>query len=582
MCFFMILSVTACTKSTTENSYKAGTYTATAQGKNGDITVEVVFDESSIVSVKVLEHNETAGISDPAIERIPEEVVEKQTLAVDTVSGATYTSDAILSAIEDAVTQAGGNVDALKNNNGSDNASNKETELTTDVVVVGAGGAGLAAAASAHENGADVIVLEKLASPGGSTALSGGGISATGTRFQKEQGIEDSKESWVKLWKERQATSNPNGMYPDYDRLDTFMDEAVVTTEWLVDYVGHEYGSVTGFGMDPVKRIHFPKAKEGETANGSILTNNIADFLKSEGIDILTETPAKELITDAEGNVTGVIAENKDGKVIVNAKKVILATGGYAKNEELLKKFIPEAEGTSELSYASAGSTGDGMIMAEKVGATFYEEPWIIGVGIDSKIPGTGIGMDWTKVYVNGEGERFTNEQIHYAVATNALIEQQSSWLIFDSSDVNSKLVDTVEASSSTDEYVKADTLEALAESMNVPVDNLVNTMNTYNKGAKTGKDEMGKDKEYIVPVEKAPYYALKIYPKTMGTFAGAKTDENYCVLREDGTIINNLYAAGEMANKVLYNRVYMSGSSVQFALTSGRLAGENAAQNLE
>lgn len=584
LCLAMIFSLSACTPSSSGGEasvYKAGTYTAVAKGHNGDVKLEVEFSDTAILSVKVLEHNESAGISDVPMERIPKEVVEGQTLAVDTVSGATVTSKALLAAIEDAVKQAGGDAEGLKSNKKDDTAKN-DTERTTDVVVVGAGGAGLAAAASAHENGAKVIVLEKQATVGGSTALSGGGISAPGTRFQEERGIKDTKQSWMDLWKERQATSNPNGKYPDYNAVDRFMDAAIVTTEWLVDYVGHEYGSVTGFGVDPAERLHFPK-EDGNTKGGTALTQNMEKFLLGEGIEILTETKATELITSPNGDVVGVIAEGKDGKVTINAKKVILAAGGYAKNEELLEKYIPEAAGTAEISMAAAASTGDGIVMAEKIGAALYEEPWVIGVGVGTKVAGTGsVMMDWSKLYVNGNGERFTNEQVHYAIATNKVLEQKSPWIVLDSTEANAQLNSALEAGISTGEAVKADTLEALAEAMGVPVDTLVQTIQTYNEGAKAGKDAMGKSKEYLVSVEKAPYYAVKLYGKTMGTFAGVKTNESYQVLREDGSVINNLYAAGENANKLLYNQVYMSGSAVQFALTSGRLAGEHAAQNLK
>ena len=580
----MIFSLGACSPAgSTEGgtAYKAGTYTAVAKGHNGDVKVEVEFSDAAILSIKIVEHSESAGISDVPMKRIPEEVIEGQTLAVDTVAGATVSSKAILAAIEDAVKQAGGNVDALKANKKEDTAKT-ETELTTDVVVVGAGGAGLAAAASAHENGAKVIVLEKQATVGGSTALSGGAISAPESRFQKELGINDSKQAWTDLWKERQSTSNPNGKYPDYNFLAKFMDEAVVTTEWLVDYVGHQYETVKGFGVDPAERLHFPLT-DGKTKGGTAVTQNIEKFILGEGIEILTETKATELIADKDGNITGVVAESKSGKVTIHAKKVILAAGGYAKNEELLERFIPKAAGTAEISAAAAGSTGDGIIMAEKVGAALYEEPWVIGLGVGSKVEGTGsLMMDWTKVYVNGDGERFTSEEVHYAIATNKVLEQKSPWIVLDSADANAKLIEALEAGMSTGEVVKADTLEALAEAMGVPVDTLVQTIRTYNEGAKAGKDAMGKNKDYLASVEKAPYYGVKLYGKTMGTFAGVKTNDSFQVLREDGSVINNLYAAGENANKVLYNQVYMSGSAVQFALTSGRLAGAHAAQNLK
>ncbi len=585
LCLTMMFGLVACSQTTSSESkaiYKAGTYTASAKGNNGDVKVEVKFDDTAIVSVKILEHGESGGLSDAPIQRIAQAVVDGQTLAVDVVAGASNTSNAILEAIEDCVKQAGGDVAALKVKKASDNTAKTETELTTDVVVIGAGGTGLAAAVSANENGADVIVLEKLATVGGSTALSGGGISATGTKFQEAEGIKDTKASWMKLWKERQATSNPSSIYPDYSRVDKYMDEAVITTEWLVDYIGHEYGSITGFGLDPVKRIHFAKA-DGNTKGGTALIQNIEKFAVSKGIKIMLETPATELLMDDKGNVTGVVAESKEGKVTIHAKKVILAAGGYAKSEELLKRFIPKAAGTSELSAASVGSTGDGILMAEKSGAALYEDPWVIGVGIASKIDGTAsLAMDWTRVYVNGKGERFANEEMHYAIATNKLIEQDATWLILDSIEANAKIIESLEAAISTGEVVKADTFDALGKAMSVPADTFTKTMDTFNKGVKAGKDAMGKNKEYQLSVEKAPYYAIKFYPKTMGTFAGVKTDENYRVLRADGSVINNLYAGGECANKALYNQVYMSGSAVQFALTSGRIAGKHAAENLK
>ena len=221
--------------------------------------------------------------------------------------------------------------------------------------------------------------------------------------------------------------------------------------------------------------------------------------------------------------------------------------------------------------------------MAENVGAALYEEPWVIGLGVGAKIGGTGsLMMDWTKVYVNDSGERFTNEQIHYAIATNKVLQQKSPWIVTDSSEANAKLIEALESAMTTGEVVKADTLEALAEAMGVPVDTFIKTMETFNEGVEAGKDAMGKGTDYLVAVNKAPYYGIKLYGQTMGTFAGVKTNENYQVLTKDGSVINNLYATGENANKILYNQVYMSGSSVQFALTSGRLAGKHAAQNLK
>lgn len=586
LALLLIVGIVGCTKEVNntpggnnENAiYKAGTYTAAAKGHNADVTVEVTFDDNSIVLVKVKEHDETAGISDTPIERIPSEIVKGQTLAVDTVSGATFTSNAILAAVEDCVKQAGGDIESLKAKIDKQDDAGKETELITDIVVVGGGGTGLAAAASAVENGAEVILLEKLAAVGGSTALSGGGISATGSRFQEELGIKDTKESWMELWKERQSTSNPDSKYPDYSRVDKFMDEAIKTTHWLVDNIKHKYGKIEGFGFDPVARLHF-----ADGGNGSVLTGNIEKFIVEKGVKILTETTATELITDSNGDVVGVIAEGKDGKIKINAKKVILAAGGFAKNEELLSRFVPKMAGTAELSAATVGSTGDGIIMAEKVGAAVYEDPWVIGLGITSLVPELRI-LDWdtSKILVNEKGERFFNESSHYAIVTNEVADENEAWMIVDSKEANAKATELFKLALPNDEIAMGETISDLAKAMDISPDTFNNTIDTFNKGCETGIDEYGKMKVMLSPVSTGPYYALKFYPKTMGTFGGVKTDENYRVIKEDGSIINNLYAGGECSNRNMYNQVYMSGSAVQLAVTSGRISGEHAAKSIK
>ena len=576
----MVVSMVACSKtedtSGEDGIYKPGTYVGTGTGHNGDVKVEVKFDADKITAVKVLEHEETENLASTPIERIPEEIIKGQTLNVDTVTGATFTSNAILEAVEDAVLQAGGDVETLKVASENDDDEKVETEMTTDVVVVGAGGTGLAAAASAHENGADVIVLEKLPMTGGSTALSGGAISAPGSRFQKELGIEDSKESWLELWKMRQA-SKEGDKYPDYDKVDKFIDESVVTTHWMTDYIGLEFLSVDGFGFDPVKRLHTPEN------GGTGITTSIEQFLGKEGIEVLTETPATELLTDEDGNVVGVIAEGPEGKITIHAKKVILASGGFAKNEELLERLVPEMKGTAELSAASAGSTGDGIIMAVNVGAALYDENWIIGLGFTSLVPELRI-LDWdsTKILVNEKGNRFMNESSHYAIVTNGVADQEEVWTVIDSSENNSAVVDIIKAQMPNDEIAEGETIEDLAKAMGVDPSNLETTIKSFNEGVKSGKDEFDKPESMLVSVEEGPFYGFKVKHRTMGTFGGVKTDDNFRVLREDGTVINNLYAGGECTNKALYNDVYMTGSSVQFALTSGRIAGADAANSLD
>jgi hypothetical protein len=359
--------------------------------------------------------------------------------------------------------------------------------------------------------------------------------------------------------------------------------------------------ALTDYLEDGVVRFHMPGHKGGRNLDPQVarLVGEQAfalDITGVEGMDDLHQPQgvlarAQELLAEAfgadysyfliNGTSCGIQALlltlcNPGDKIIVprNMHKSMIAGVIFSGAHPL---FV-----APEITAAAAGSTGDGILMAEKVGAALYEEPWIIGLGVGTKVKGTdSLMMDWTKLYVNGEGKRFASEQMHYAIATNKIIEEGDVWIVMDSAEANADLIAAMEEAMPTDEVAKGDTLEELAEAMGVPVENFVATIEEYNQGAKTGKDAMGKDPEFVLPVEKAPFYAIKAHPKTMGTFGGVKTDEFYRVLRADGSVINNLYAGGECANKVLYNQVYMSGSAVQFALTSGRIAGEHAAKNL-
>lgn len=563
--------------------FKSGIYETSVEGNHGPINVRTTFSEVEITDVQVFDHGETAGLTAPVFKRIPKAIVEQQSLAIDTISGATLTSNGIIEAVALAVVAAGGDVDSLKTKVQAPRPQ-YEQNLSTDILIVGSGGAGLAAAISAHEHGAkDILVLEKLGIIGGSTALSGGGIAAPGTKFQREAGVMDSKDSWMDLWKERQASTNPKGQYPDFEVVDKFMDDAVVTTEWLHDYAGHAYRNVYGFGVDPVRRLHDPVEQANGAIHGQSLIQNLATFLDNHQIELKTETAVKELMFE-DGQVVGVLAEGPEGTSTIRAKKVILATGGFAKNEEMLQEYVPQAAGTSYTSTATPGATGDGINMALEAGGVLYEEAWIIGLGITSYLQHPvmqSLMMDWSKLYVNLAGERFMNEHAHYAIAANQLIEQKGTWLVLDSAKHNQALVEALETLLPNDQAVKADTVAALAQAMNVPQATLLKTVGTYNDGAASGQDAFGKDAEYVVPVHQSPFYAIKMYPLTMGTFGGVKTDEKMRVLKADGTAIENLYATGETANKVLYNQVYMSGSAVQFALTSGRISGEHAAKSL-
>lgn len=554
--------------------------TGKGMGNNGPIKLEVIIDEGKIIEINVQENSETEAMAKPVFEELRNTILSKQTIEVDGVSGATITSQGYLDAVKDAIDKADVTLDSINATEEADSRKKEEQTMKTDILVVGAGGAGLTAAIAAYENGADVIVLEKLAVIGGSTGLSGGGIAATGTNYQKEKGIEDKKEDWLNTWKERQATTQPDAMYPDYDVLEKLMDEFVKTTDWLEADVGHKYRNVYGLGVDPTPRIHDPKEVGDGLIMGQALIYNLVQYLEKADIPILTQTKGLEFIFDDQGEIAGMKAESADQLLTIEAKKVILASGGFAKNEEMLAKYIPEFAGSSKLSAATVGATGDGINLALEQGAKMYEESWVNGLGIVDFVAPSAIGnlaFNFANVYVNEQGERFFNEANHYSIVTNFVAAQERPYLILDSNEANAGYIENIHAKMDTTEVFKANTLAELAQAIDVPTEKLEQTIANYN----AGDSEFGKDTEFLLPIEAGPFYAVKVYPMTMGTFSGVKTDEHFNVLRQDGSTIPNLYAVGEVANKLIYNQVYMSGSAVQFALTSGRLSGTHAANNL-
>lgn len=450
-------------------------------------------------------------------------------------------------------------------------------DLNTDVLVIGAGGAGFAAALSAHQNGAEVILAEKENQVGGSTGMSGGGISATNTRFQREAGIKDSKASWMKLQHEREDTPDHSNKYPDYNLVSSFMDEAPKTTEWLVDFCNHKYEEITGFGVDKVRRIHCALKNGG--LGGPVVISNLAKTVKKKDITVLTNMDAEELVVRDEA-VKGAIFDGKDGKITIYAQAVILATGGFAKNSKLLEKYVPQMKAAFSHCFAGQGDTGKGILMAKEAGAALYETPWVLGCGIALNIPHSFLlSMDQSKIYVNSKGKRFMNEETHYAVVANRVAQQQNPWLILDSNDRNKQEIQIIENGLKTGETVEADSIADLARAMNVPDNNLVKTVENYNSYAQNGNDPLHKEPKYLLALKKAPYYAVKIYPQMIGTIGGVKINLDYQVLNKDNQVIPGLFATGETANGGLYNNVYMSGSSVQFVLTSGRIAGKVAAK---
>ena len=345
---FVLLGTTAWAQ-----SYTAGVYTAQANGNNGPVTVEVEVSDAEILSVKVTEHAETAGLSDTPIERIPAKIVEGQTLAVDTVSGATNTSNAILKAAEDALAQAGADIEALKAVQEKDETAGETAERHVQALVIGAGGSGLAAAITLQEQGIETLVVDKMANAGGATALTGALINGGCSKQQAERGVTDDVQT----------------MFMDAMVYGSFQNDARMTwlmvnntgdsVDWLHDTVGVEFEeAINHFPEHTNDRAFYPKGKQP-----GYLTGTMEQHYLSNGGELLLETRAQHLLTE-DGRVIGASCSTADGTLNIYADVTLLATGGYGASVALRP-----ADQMGTLFYGASSSTGDGIIMAEEVGA---------------------------------------------------------------------------------------------------------------------------------------------------------------------------------------------------------------------
>lgn len=450
-------------------------------------------------------------------------------------------------------------------------ASSTQEALTKDfdVVVVGAGAAGLATAIEAAEAGAKVAVLEKLPMAGGSTVVSGGIVYGTDSELHKKAGVKDSVEDLVKYWSERAEGQN------DVEQLKFVAERSGQTIDWLVK-LGVQFGDPAPTGTSSVPRA------VTSTEHGAGIIKPLKAYAESKNVEFFMQTAATDLISNDKGEVIGVKAVDKEKKEInFMAKAVVLATGGFDRNPELVKKYATVADG--QASFAGTGNSGDGLVMAEKLNADVVSHGGVIGFRTVEGEPAytTEVCMLMWMPYlsVNKQGQRFVNEAIDYPLFYEELVKQEDkvSYLIFDGSTYMPALDKAVEKGSA----FAADSLEELAQKAGINAEGLNATVKEYNEMIKTGKDtKFGKNLTGHAAIEKPKYYALKVVPAILGTLTGVKTNLDTQVIDKSGNAIPGLYAAGEVANGDFFNTVYpASGTSIQMSLTFGRVAGTNAAK---
>ena len=532
-------------------SFTAGTYTGTGRGNNGDITVSVTFSDTAITDITVTDHKETSGVGTIAIERLPANILEHQSLGVDAIAGATNTSEGILAAVEDCANQAGGNIDALKVPVPTPEAPEiGQNDVKVDVVVVGAGVSGLRAALLAAESGKSVALLEKLPFVGGNALLSAGIIQAAGTTVQEEYGITgDSPEAFM------ESLIDPASPYAtDNPELTTIMHQGGRDAVNDLSARGLEF---VGFNDASIRwHVIAPEMRKG----GPTLINLLMDECNKAGVTTYMETAGTELIMQ-DGMVAGVKATNADGEQVFYADAVILTTGGFASSGEMVAEYFPDLEGTR--SNAGAGAIGDGIRMAQAIGAAVRGMDSGIQMSTASALNNVVVGITMNfapAILVNTDGDRFIPESMNYGPAAReiAQTEDQTAYLVFD--DIIMEAVPQLKDLVNRGGAVDADSIEALADAIGTA--NLPATLAHYNEMAKAGEDtDLGRT-THLQEITGSHFYAVELYPYVYNTYGGLAIDTSAHVLDTNGQPIPRLYSAGEVTGspEVQEGFVYTSG----------------------
>ena len=542
-----------------ESQMQDGEFEGLGEGRSGMIKVAIIVKNHIITAIQILSQSESK-FAQPAEQQIIDAVLEKQTVeGVDAVSGATLTSQGMLTAIGMAI-------DASRGVHQGGEATYSDTSC--DIVVIGAGGAGLSAATQAASMGAHVIVLEKQGIIGGNTNYSTGGLNAAETSVQKKLGIADSKKSHY------DDTMAGGYFLNDPSLVETLVNKAAAAVDWLIS-LGADLSNVGQLAGSSQKRTHRP---DGGAAIGPHLMAVLSKAVKSENISVRTRNTVTAL-TEQNGKVTGVKVSTPTGTYTIKAKAVIIATGGFGANLSMVAQYRPEFKDFNTSNHY--GATGDAFEWVSSLDVPLVDMDQIqihptgeIGshLLITEAVRGNGA------ILVNHDGVRFANEMQTRDKLSEAILAQtgKSAFLIFDQS-VRESLA-AIENYSQQGLLTTAGSASDLAQTLKLPVSTFVETMDKYQEYQTTGEDlEFGrKEDEMPQPLTQAPFYAIEVEPVLHHTMGGIKINSNAEVVNKSGNPVPGLYAAGEVTGGV-HGGNRLGGNAVADIIVFGQIAGTSA-----
>ena len=588
-------------------AYTAGTYTGSGRGSNGDITVSVTCSDSQITGIEILEQDETYFIFMYPEEVIPARILEKQSLAVDTVAGATLSSNGILSAVADALTQAGGDLDALR---AVPEAVKGETRtLECEVLVVGAGFAGLSAANRLQQNGVDVLLIEQLDYTGGSGRFATGAFMLadsdgslalmknymSGRYYFDDFPVAEGTPNVERIMKNLEATRDVYGMF------ETLGVGMTLVSPDINAYILNLPDSLAPYAA----------TETNINGYGSWGSESLREAYVNQGGKLMLHTRATTLLQDASGAIIGAAAEGADCDYVINAQSVILATGSYSHNQELLQENLPWRVG--DYSATSIGADGSGIEMALAVGGVMTEDNYVNG-GARVADPMTALStvdgywkssdcISSIAMIVGRRGERLASEQddryFRYYPNENGL---DQFFAVYDSAQLQSvdKLAELGALASENGPYYKAETLEELAAKCGFDTQTFLNSVSTFNYCCETGEDVF--DPSLIdadsysqddadhgaggatekLPLAEGPFYATRLTFVGFDIIGGIQTGDSGEVLTAGGEAIPGLYAVGFTSSRAFQGSGTAHGYCLMICVSTGLVTADAVTASLQ